>query len=145
MERAQEEHERAIETILATMRRVAVVGISADPARASNEVASYLIRQGFIVHGVNPLLKTVFGAPCYACLSDVPGPLEVVDIFRRSELAGVVVDEAIAVSAKAVWMQEGVIDEAAAERARSAGLLVVMDRCMLKEHAARLARDGRFA
>jgi len=133
----------AIETILSTMRRVAVVGISADPERPSNEVASYLIRQGFTVYGVNPSLQTVFDAPCYPDLAAVPGPVEVADIFRRSELAGAAVDDAIAIGAKAVWMQEGVIDEAAAGRARRAGLIVVMDRCMLKEHAARTARETR--
>ena len=139
------DQESAIETILTSMRRVAVVGVSADPSRHSNEVASYLLSQGFMVYGVNPVIETVFGSPCYPELAAVPGPVEVVDIFRRSELAGAVVDEAIAIGAKAVWMQDGVVDEAAAERARRAGLLVVMDRCMLKEHTARAAREGKFA
>ena len=83
-----------------------------------------------------PALAQWRGLPCYPNLRAVPPPVEVVDIFRRSELAGAVVDEAIAVGARAVWMQDGVIDHAAAARARAAGLLVVMDRCMLRDHAA---------
>jgi predicted CoA-binding protein len=130
-----EELQGEIEHILSTMKNVAVVGISADPSRPSNEVAGYLIRQGFNVSLVNPTIDTLFDRPVYPDLASVPGPVEVVDVFRRSEDAGAVVDQAIAVGAKAVWLQEGVVDEAAAERARSAGLTVVMDRCMLKEHA----------
>jgi predicted CoA-binding protein len=130
-----EELQGEIEHILSTMKNVAVVGVSADPSRPSNEVAAYLIRQGFNVSLVNPTLETLFDRPVYPDLASVPGPVEVVDVFRRSEDAGSVVDQAIAVGAKAVWLQEGVVDEAAAERARSAGLTVVMDRCMLKEHA----------
>jgi predicted CoA-binding protein len=130
-----EELQGEIEHILSTMKNVAVVGVSADPSRPSNEVAGYLIRQGFNVSLVNPTLKTLFDRPVYPDLASVPGPVEVVDVFRRSEDAGSVVDQAIAVGAKAVWLQEGVVDESAAERARSAGLTVVMDRCMLKEHA----------
>jgi predicted CoA-binding protein len=130
-----EELQGEIEHILSTMKNVAVVGISADPSRPSNEVAGYLIRQGFNVSLVNPTLDSLFDRPVYPDLASVPGPVEVVDVFRRSEEAGAVVDQAIAVGAKAVWLQEGVVDEAAAERARSAGLTVVMDRCMLKEHA----------
>jgi predicted CoA-binding protein len=128
-----------IDAVLGALTRVAVVGISADASRPSNEVASYLIRQGFKVSLVNPLLDTVLGLPCYPDLKSLPGPVEVVDVFRRSSEAGAVVDEAIAIGAKAVWLQEGVVDEAAAARARRAGLLVVMDRCMLKEHAMRAA------
>jgi len=131
-----------IEGVLDGLTTVAVVGISADPSRPSNEVASYLIRQGFKVSLVNPRIETVFELPCYPDLKSIPEPVEVVDVFRRSAEAGAVVDEAIAIGAKAVWLQEGVIDEAAAARARGAGLLVVMDRCILKEHARRAAADG---
>jgi predicted CoA-binding protein len=130
-----EELQGEIEHILSTMKNVAVVGVSADPSRPSNEVAGYLIRQGFNVSLVNPTIERLFDRPVYPDLASVPGPVEVVDVFRRSEEAGAVVDEAIAAGAKAVWLQEGVVDEAAAERARNAGLTVVMDRCMLKEHA----------
>jgi uncharacterized protein len=132
-----------IEHILSTMQRIAVVGISANPARPSNEVASYLVRQNFTVLPVNPQIPEVFGAAVYPTLRDVPGPVDVVDVFRRSSEAGAVVDEAIAIGAKAVWMQEGVVDEAAAARARAAGLHVVMDRCILKEHGRRRAALGQ--
>lgn len=122
------------EAILRRFRRVAVVGISADPARPSHEVASYLRHAGYEILPVNPALSTWEGLACAPDLTGVAPPLEVVDIFRRSELAGAVVDQAIAAGARAVWMQVGVIDAAAAARARAAGLLVVMDRCMLREH-----------
>jgi predicted CoA-binding protein len=91
-------------------------------------------RQGYKVIPVNPREREVFGEKSYASLADVPGKLELVDVFRKSDEAGAVVDEAIKLGAKAVWLQEGVIDEAAAQRAHDAGLLVVMDRCWLKDH-----------
>jgi len=125
----------AINKILEDCRTIAVVGLSSSPARASNGVAGYMRREGYKVIPVNPNEEKVFGDKSYASLADVPGKIDLVDIFRRSEEAGKVVDEAIAVGAKAVWLQEGVIDQDAAERAREAGLLVVMDRCWLKEHA----------
>lgn len=121
--------------ILREFRRVAVVGVSPDPDRPSHEVASYLRAVGFDVVPVNPLLTTWEGLPSYPDLLGVPPPIEVVDVFRRSELVAPIVDQAIAVRARAVWMQDGVIDHAAAARARAAGLLVVMDRCMLREHS----------
>ncbi|HEY2773352.1 MAG TPA: CoA-binding protein [Candidatus Binatia bacterium] len=127
----------AIDAILSMMRHIAVVGISENPQRPSNEVAGYLIRQGFKVSLVNPLYQSVFGIPCHPDLHAVPEPVDVVDVFRRSAEAGAAVDEAIAIGARAVWLQEGVIDEDAAARARSAGLLVVVDRCILKEHHRR--------
>lgn len=120
--------------ILRRFRRVAVVGISADPARPSHEVASYLRAVGYQVLPVNPALTTWEGLPCCPDLRAAPPPVEVVNVFRRSEHAGAVVDQAIAVGASAVWLQLGVIDAAAAARARAAGLLVVMDRCILREH-----------
>jgi predicted CoA-binding protein len=91
-------------------------------------------RSGYRVIPVNPNETEVFGEKAYASLSAVPEPVDLVDVFRRSEEAGSAVDDAIAVGAKAVWLQEGVVDEAAAQRALAAGLLVVMDRCWLKEH-----------
>lgn len=102
--------------------------------RASNSVAGYMMEQGYTVIPVNPNEQQVFGLKSYPSLADVPGPVDLVDVFRRSEDAGHVVDEAIKLGVKAVWLQEGVIDEEAAERAMDAGLLVVMDRCWLKEH-----------
>lgn len=122
--------------ILRDFRRVAVVGISADPNRPSFGVASYLRSAGYQIAAVNPTLTAWNDLPCYASLRDVPGPIEVVDVFRRSELVAPVVDDAIAVGARAVWMQDGVVDETAAAKARAAGLLVVMDRCMLRDHRA---------
>ena len=120
--------------ILREFRRVAVVGVSPDPDRPSHEVASYLRAVGFDVVPVNPLLTTWEGLPCHPDLLGVPPPIEVVDVFRRSELVAPIVDDAIAIGARAVWMQIGVIDHDAAARARAAGLLVVMDLCMLREH-----------
>jgi hypothetical protein len=125
--------------ILRRFRRIAVVGISDRPERPSHEVARYLRDAGYTIVPVNPRLETVLGLECHADLASIPAPVEVVDVFRRSELVGPVVDAAIAVGARAVWLQDGVVDEAAAARARAAGLLVVMDRCMLRDHAA-LAR-----
>jgi predicted CoA-binding protein len=125
----------AIKKILEDCRTIAVVGLSASSARASNGVAGYMKRQGYKIIPVNPKEEQVFGEKSYPTLADVPIKIDLVDVFRRSEEAGKVVDEAIKVGAKAVWLQEGVIDNAAAERAQEAGLLVVMDRCWLKEHA----------
>jgi uncharacterized protein len=124
-----------IRKILEECRTIAVVGLSSDPGRPSHGVASYMRRQGYNVIPVNPNETEVFGDKAYAALADVPNKVELVDIFRRSSEAGKAVDEAITVGAKAVWLQEGVIDAAAAQRAADAGLLVVMDRCWLKEHA----------
>ena len=122
--------------ILREFRRVAVVGISPRPERDSQRVARYLVSAGYDVVPVNPGVDEVLGRRCWPNLTAAPPPIEVVDVFRRSELVGPVVDEAIAIGARAVWMQDGVVDEAAAARARAAGLLVVMDRCMLRDHAA---------
>lgn len=134
----------AIQQILADCRNIAVVGLSANPIRPSYGVSRYMQQHGYRIIPVNPNESEVLGERSYASLSDVPGPpklsLDLVNIFRRSEDAGAIVDEAIALGAKAVWLQEGVIDEAAARRALEAGLLVVMDRCLLKEHL-RLARS----
>ncbi len=124
----------AIARILAEYKNIAVVGLSSNPMRASFGVSQYMQQHGYRILPVNPNETEVLGESAYASLAEVPEPLELVDIFRRSEDAGAVVDEAIALGAKAVWLQEGVIDEAAAQRALDAGLLVVMDRCILKEH-----------
>ena len=123
-----------IRRILDECRTIAVVGLSSDPSRASNSVSGYMKRNGYRVIAVNPNETAVFGERAYPDLFAVPEKIQLVDIFRRSDEAGATVDQAIAVGAKAVWMQEGVIDRAAAQRALDAGLLVVMDRCWLKEH-----------
>ena len=133
----------AIERILQDYHIIAVVGLSSDPHRPSHGVASYMLRQGYRVIPVNPNETEVFGGKAYPSLSDVGEHIDLVDIFRRSEEAGKAVDEAIAVGAKGVWLQEGVIDESAARRALERGLLVVMDRCWLKEHLRR-EKSGKW-
>ena len=122
------------EKILKEYRTVAVVGASPNPERPSHNVASYLMAQGYNIIPVNPNAQEVLGRKSYPDLSSVPEKIEVVDIFRRSEDVMPIVDEAIEIGAKAVWMQEGIINEEAAAKARDAGLLVVMDKCMFKEH-----------
>jgi len=122
--------------ILRSARTIAVVGLSANPRRPSHGVARYLQRAGYRIIPVNPNVSEVLGERAYATLSELPGPVDVVEVFRRSEYAGAIVDEAIAIGAGAVWLQDGVVDEAAAERARAAGLDVVMDDCMMRRHAA---------
>jgi len=131
--------EETISRILEECRTIAVIGLSSDPWRPSNSVSAYMRRNGYTVIPVNPNETEVFGEKAYADLASVPVKVDLVDVFRRSEEAGKAVDEAIAAGAKAVWLQEGVIDSAAAQRALDAGLLVVMDRCWLKEHM----RHGR--
>lgn len=120
--------------MLRECRTIAVVGLSSNPARPSYRVACYMQQQGKVVIPVNPRETDVLGEQAYPSLSAVPGAIDLVNVFRRSEEAGAVVDEAIRMRAKAVWLQEGVVDEAAALRARQAGLQVVMDRCWLKEY-----------
>ena len=131
------------EKILKNYRTVAVVGASANPERPSHRVTGYLIEQGYHVIPVNPNTPEVLGMASYPDLGSIPEPVDVVDIFRRSEDVMPLIDEAIRIGAKAVWMQEGIINKAAANRARDAGLLVVMDKCMFKEHR-RLAQNGRL-
>jgi predicted CoA-binding protein len=126
-----------IKRIFAECRTIAVVGLSSTPYRPSNGVANYMQRNGYRLIPVNPNETEVLGEKAFPNLSSVGEKIDLVDIFRRSSEAGAVVDEAIKVGAKAVWLQEGVIDEAAAVRAANAGLLVVMDKCWLKEY-------GRF-
>jgi predicted CoA-binding protein len=123
-----------IERILRECQTIAVVGLSSDPSRPSNSVSAYMKRNGYKVIAVNPNETQVFGQSAYASLADVPEKVDLVDVFRRPEEAGHAVDDAIAVGARAVWLQEGVIDHKAARRALDAGLMVVMDRCWLKEH-----------
>jgi predicted CoA-binding protein len=129
------------EKILDSSRTVAVVGLSSKSDRPSYKVASYLKEQGYKIIPVNPTEKDILGELCYPDLSSIPESVDVVDIFRRSEDVPPIVEETIRIGAKAVWMQEGVINEEAANRAREAGLMVVMDKCMLKEH--RNLRSGR--
>ena len=120
--------------ILQTCHIIAVVGLSPDPERYSHRVSKYLLEQGYKIVPVNPTATEVLGEKCYPDLLSIPGPVEVVDIFRRSEDIPPIIDQAIRIKAKAVWMQEGIVNEDAASRAGQAGIMVVMDRCMLKEH-----------
>ena len=135
----------AVDHILDTYRSFAVVGASPRSWRPSHGVMKTLAAHGFEVVPVNPMCAEVDGRPSYPDLTAAATDhtIEVVDLFRRSELAGVHVDEAIAVGARAVWMQLGVIDEAAAQRARDAGLVVVMDRCPAIELRRRAANGPR--
>ncbi len=123
-----------IQRILRRMRRVAIVGASANEVRPSFFVAYYLKRMGYDLTPVNPRYEEILGLPCYPSLSAIPNPPEVVDVFRRPEEVGEIVDEAVAIGAKALWLQFGVINEKEARRAGEAGLAVVMDRCMKIEH-----------
>jgi predicted CoA-binding protein len=120
--------------VLLNVRTIAVVGLSDHPGRPSYDVARYMQGQGYRIIPVNPTIRESLRQPSYPSLSAVPEPVELVNIFRRSEYVADIVDEAIAIGARGVWMQMGVIDQAAAEKARAAGLLVVMDRCLKVEH-----------
>ncbi len=117
--------------ILTSVKTIALVGFSANPARPSNSVAQFLKRKGFRVIPVNPGLagQTFLGEMVYASLKDIPDPIDMVDVFRASEFVAEVMEEAIAIKAKVVWTQLDVVDEAAAAKGRAAGLKVVMDRC----------------
>ena len=115
-------------------KRIAVVGISHNPDRASNSVASYLISRGFTVLPINPRYKSVLGLTCYPTLQDAPGPIDLVDVFRRAEFCPDVVRDAIAAGAKAVWLQSGITSDEAAQLARSAGLDFVQNRCLMVDH-----------
>jgi hypothetical protein len=115
-------------------KTIAVVGLSNRRSRPSYGVSEYLQSQGYRIIPVNPNETEVLGEKSYATLEDIPEPVDIVDIFRRSEAVAEVVDSAIKIGAKGVWMQEGVVNEDAAAKARAAGLEVVMDHCILKEH-----------
>ncbi len=121
--------------ILREMNRIAVVGLSDRPSRDSYRISRYLLEQGYTILPVNPNISGVLGQESYGDLQAVPRPVEVVDIFRRTEFVPAIVDAAIRIGAKAVWMQVGIRDDASAERAGDAGLLVVMNRCIAVEHS----------
>jgi len=123
-----------IAELLRTAHTIAVVGLSNKRWRPSYGVSEYMQRAGYRIIPVNPGVGEVLGEKCYPTVEAVPEPIDIVNIFRRSEAVPEIVDAAIRIGAKAVWMQEGVAHEPAAARARGAGLVVVMDRCLLKEH-----------
>jgi uncharacterized protein len=126
-----------IADILKTYKSIAVVGLSSNPARASHGVASYMKGAGYRIIPVNPNEREVLGEKCYARVEDVPEKIDIVDIFRRPEDVPPVVDGAIRAGAKVIWMQLGIENAEAGEKARAAGIIVVMDACMLVEHKKR--------
>ena len=134
---------RDIEAIMKESKTVAVVGLSPRPERDSHEVAAYLKEQGYRIIPVNPNAEEILGEKCYPNLSAVPDPVDIVDIFRRSDDVPPIVDEAIEQGARAIWMQLNIIHQEAAQKAEAHGLDVVMDRCTKIEHEA-LKRRGRL-
>lgn len=127
----------SIGDLLKQARTIAVVGLSSKPLRPSHGVSLYMQQQGYRIIPVNPNIESALGEKAYPSLNDVPEKIDLVNIFRRAEFVPEVVEQAIALRVPAVWMQEGVVHEAAAANARQAGIFVVMDRCILKEHRAR--------
>ena len=127
-----------IDRILESCKNVAVVGLSPRPERESHAVAAYLQGMGYRIIPVNPAASEILGEPCYPDLTSIPDPIDVVDIFRRSEEVPAIVSDAIKIGAQAVWMQKGVVSEEGATAARNAGLMVVMDECMECEVRNRL-------
>jgi predicted CoA-binding protein len=132
----------ALMTILEKYKTLVVVGLSSKPSRPSYGVSAYMLSQGYRIVPVNPHEESVLGQKAYGALDEVPEPVEVVVVFRRSEGVPEVVESAIRKGAKVIWMQEGVTHDAAAARARAAGLTVIQDRCILKEHAKRFVTEG---
>jgi uncharacterized protein len=133
--------EDEIKEILSSYKTIAIVGISNKPDRDSYIVAEYLLNQGYKIIPVNPNIDTVLGLKAYPDLISIPEDIEIVDIFRRPEFVDEIVDQAIEKRAKVVWMQLGVINESAAEKARKAGLKVIMNKCIKVEH---MYRFGNF-
>lgn len=126
-----------VRELLAQAKTIAVVGLSDNPLRASHGVSAYMQAQGYKIIPVNPKITEALGEAAYPSLLDVPDKIDIVDIFRRPEYVEAIVDQAIQLKIPAVWMQEEVINEAAAAKARKAGMFVAMDLCILKEHRAR--------
>lgn len=123
--------------LLSRVKTIAVVGLSSDPMRPSFGVSQYMKRKGYRIIPVNPNESSVLGEKAYPTLSEVPENIDIVDVFRRPEFVPGIVEETIRLKIPALWLQEGVIHKTAAKRARDAGLTVIMDRCILKEHRAR--------
>jgi uncharacterized protein len=126
-----------ITDLLRSAHTIAVVGLSSKKARPSHGVTDYMLHAGYRIIPVNPNETEVLGEKAYPDLDSVPEKIDIVDVFRRSESVPEIVDAAIRIGARAVWMQEGVMHQEAAKRARQAGLIVIMDRCLLKEHRKR--------
>ena len=128
-----------IGNLLRNSKTIAVVGLSDSPLRPSHGVAAYMQTHGYRIIPVNPEIRGALGEKAVPSLSDIKEKIDIVDVFRRSEFVPEVVDEAIRLQVPAIWMQEGVVHETAAAKARQAGIFVVMDRCILKEHRARFS------
>ena len=126
-----------IHELLLRIKTIAVVGLSDSPLRPSHGVSAYMQSHGYRIVPVNPHITEALGETSYPSLADVPEKIDLVDVFRRSEYVDDIVQQAIQLKIPAIWLQEGVINERAAEKARQAGMFVVMDRCVLKEHRAR--------
>jgi hypothetical protein len=126
-----------IAELLKHAKTIAVVGLSDNPMRPSFDVSQYMQQQGYRIIPINPAVRHVLGEKSYATLAEVPETIDIVNVFRRSEHVPEIVDEAIRLNLPALWLQESVVHEQAAERARQAGIFVVMDRCILKEHRMR--------
>ena len=126
-----------IRELLLKVKTIAVVGLSDNPMRPSHGVSAYMQAQGYRIIPVNPLVPEALGETSYVSLRDVPEKIDLVDVFRRSDAVDEIVSEAIELKIPAIWLQEDVVNEAAAERARKAGIFVVMDLCILKEHKLR--------
>ncbi len=129
-----------ITELLKTAKTIAVVGLTDSPLRPSYGVSHYMLSQGYRIIPVNPNITDWMGEKAYATLLDVPEKVDIVNVFRRSEFVPAIVEQAIQIKAPAIWMQEGVIHEEAAEKARQAGIFVVMDSCILKEHRKGISR-----
>jgi len=128
------------ENLLRNAKTIAVVGLSSRRSRPSYGVSEYMQSRGYRIIPVNPNETEVLGEKAYATLEEIPGHIDIVDVFRRSEFVPEIVDAAIRIGARGVWLQEGVVNDAAAARARAAGLEVVQDHCILKEHRKMMAR-----
>jgi len=128
-----------IRDLLSRVKTIAVVGLSDSPMRPSHGVSAYMQSQGYKIIPVNPQIGEALGEKSYPSLLDVPEKIDLVDVFRRPEFVDKIVEQAIQLKIPAIWLQEDVINERAAEKARQAGMLVVMDRCVLKEHRARFS------
>ena len=126
-----------IRELLEKVKTIAVVGLSDSPMRPSHGVSAYMQSQGYRIIPVNPRIREALGEPSYPSLLEVPEKIDLVDVFRRPEFVDEIVDQTLQLKIPAIWLQEDVINERAAERARKAGMFVVMNRCILKEHRAR--------
>jgi uncharacterized protein len=138
----QQTEAEQISQLLDSAKNIAVVGLSDSPLRASYGVASYMQSRGYRIFPVNPSISEALHEKAYASLLEVPEKIDIVDIFRRSEFVPELVDQSIQLKVSGIWMQEGVVHEQAAEKARRAGIIVVMDRCILKEHRKREILGG---